>query len=50
MTAVLERRNAEGWLWIDVEHVSQSYLHVHQELQTHGTGRGASRSSSLQAA
>lgn len=26
MTAVHERRVAEGWLWIDVEHVSQSYL------------------------
>jgi len=26
MTAVHECRDAEGWLWIDVEHVSQSYL------------------------
>ena len=26
MTAVHEGRDAEGWLWIDVEHVSQSYL------------------------
>ena len=26
MTAIHERRVAEGWLWIDVEHVSQSYL------------------------
>ena len=27
MTVIHERQDTEGWLWIDVEHVSQSYLH-----------------------